>query len=209
MEPTTNIKKKNPLLLATDTTPSAPGDPLAKIKEHFTSMDMRASTAPEPRDQAGTYLMKLSLKQATHAQTRIEERTPFHKSNINKLQRAVDQMGLSPGDYHLPLRGKTGEILGYAAFKAVPGKKNPVLATVLAPHMSPKGQNLETVLKIARLFTTDIGVRGEQDLTAVRKHRVAGQGILGPDAVSAAFSGLDSNTGNVDDVPGEQASPGW
>lgn len=204
MEPVSNVKKRNPLL-ATDTTPSAPGDPLAKIKEHFTSMDMRASTAPEPRDQAGTYLMKLNA----HAHDRIEERTPFHKSNINKIQRAVDQMGLSPGDYHLPLRGKDGSILGYAAFKAAPGRKNPVLATVLAPHMSPKGQNLETALKVARLFTTDLGVRGEQDLVAVRKHRVAGQGALGPDAVDAAFSGLDSNTGNVDDVPGEQASPGW
>jgi hypothetical protein len=139
----------------------------------------------------------------------MEERTPFHKSNVNKIQRAVDQMGLSPGNYHLPLRGKDGGILGYAAFKAVPGRKNPVFATVLAPHMSPKGQNLETALKVARLFTTDQNVRGEQDLVAVRKHRVAGQGALGPDAVSAAFSALDCNTGDVGSVPGEQASPGW
>lgn len=94
-----------------------------------------------------------AVKGASHAHDRIEERTPLHKGNIEPLQRAVDFLGLSPGSYHLPLRGKDGQVLGYAQFKGVPNRKGPVLATVLAPHMKPGGTNLEAWTKQAALAT--------------------------------------------------------
>jgi hypothetical protein len=35
---------------------------------------------------------------------RMEERTPFHKSYVNRLQLAVDTLNLKGNQYHLPLR---------------------------------------------------------------------------------------------------------
>lgn len=89
------------------------------------------------------------VKMAFHAHDRMEERTPFHRSHVDVLQRAVDSMGLDPGSYHLPLRGKDGGVLGYAQFKGVPNRKTPVLATVLGPKMKPGGSNIEEMLKLS------------------------------------------------------------
>lgn len=123
--------------------PVAPFD----IAAHNAASDTRGRLAPEFRTLVGS-------KVAGHPHDRIEERTPLHKGNIEPLQRAVDFLGLSPGSYHLPLRGKDGQVLGYAQFKGVPNRKGPVLATVLAPHMTPGGVNLETFTKKAELATS-------------------------------------------------------
>jgi len=104
-------------------------------------------------DVGGPY----SVKDAAHPHDRIEERTNLHRNNIEPIQKAVDYLGLEPGSYHVPLRGKNGDILGYAQFKSVKNRKGPVLATVLGPNMTPGGDNLETRFfnKIANLRIPD------------------------------------------------------
>lgn len=93
---------------------------------------------------------ELTGKLAAHAHDRIEERTSFHRSHVDLIQRAVDTLGLEHGTYHLPLRHQDGRVLGYAQFKSVPNRKYPVLATVLGPEMSPGGVNIEDRIKLGR-----------------------------------------------------------
>jgi hypothetical protein len=84
-----------------------------------------------------------AVKTADHPRDRLKERTKLGPEAVAGLQGKVDALNLSPGHYHLPLRGPGGEVQGYAAFKAAPGRQGPVFATVLAPYMVPKGQSLE------------------------------------------------------------------
>jgi hypothetical protein len=90
------------------------------------------------------------MKLAWHAHDRMMERTPFHPSYVDQLQRAVDTLGLEGDEYYLPLRNKDGSIAGFAQFKRVPNRKWPVLATVLGPRMRPSGENIEMMLKLQR-----------------------------------------------------------
>lgn len=89
------------------------------------------------------------VKTSAHAHDRMEERTPFHKSYVNHLQRAVDTLDLKEQSYHLPLRHQSGAIAGYAQFKKVPNRERPVLATILGPQMKPGGTNLEPLMKLS------------------------------------------------------------
>lgn len=120
-------------------------------------LDDARAAADLPTDSGGSY----SVKMSAHPHDRIEERTSLGKDNISPLQQAVDFLGLSPGAYHLPLRGKDGSVLGYAQFKGVPNRKGPVLATVLAPHMTPGGTNLETWTKSAMAPETNVPSRAK------------------------------------------------
>lgn len=86
------------------------------------------------------------VKSAAHPHDRMEERTPFHRSHVDFLQRAVDTLALTGEAYHLPLRDKSGNVVGYAQFKRVPNRSTPVLATVLDPTMKPGGENVEARL---------------------------------------------------------------
>lgn len=88
------------------------------------------------------------VKTSAHAHDRMEERTPFHKSYVNHLQRAVDTLDLHESSYHLPLRHQSGEVAGYAQFKRVPNRDKPVLATILGPKMKPGGLNIEPLMKL-------------------------------------------------------------
>lgn len=88
-----------------------------------------------------------SVKLAFHAHDRMEERTPLHRSHADHLQLAVDSLKLTGEAYHVPLRGHDGAVIGYAQFKRVPNRANPVLATVLGPEMKPRGLNVEPLLK--------------------------------------------------------------
>lgn len=87
------------------------------------------------------------MKHAGHAADRMDERTGFHPSNVQKIQKLVDLMGLAPATYHLPLRDEGGGVGGYAVFKGVKNRKNPVLATVLAKDMRPPGEDIEHMFK--------------------------------------------------------------
>jgi hypothetical protein len=115
------------------------------------------SSYDRPTDSGPPY----AVKGASHAEDRIEERTPLPRSTIRPLQAAVDKMALSPGSYHLPLRGKDGEVVGYAQFKAVPNRDRPVLATVLHKYMSPSGQNIEKMMKTSSQPETNVTPRAE------------------------------------------------
>ena len=115
------------------------------------------STFDRPMDSGPPY----AVKGASHAEDRIEERTPLPRATIRPLQAAVDKMGLSPGSYHLPLRDKGGEIVGYAQFKAVPNRDRPVLATVLGRYMSPRGENIERMMKTSSQPETNVSPRAE------------------------------------------------
>lgn len=88
-----------------------------------------------------------TVKHAAHPHDRIEERTQFHRESVELIQNAVDLMGLKPGSYHLPLRDKAGNVAGYAVFKGVPRRRNPVLATFYAKDMRPPGQDIEALLR--------------------------------------------------------------
>ena len=103
--------------------------------------------APEPvtpPPEVGVYTVKNRM---SHPQYRMNERTEFHPSNIDKLQSLVDMMGLSPGSYHLPLRDRAGNVGGYAVFKGVHGRKTPALSTVYSKDMRPPGSDIEAMLK--------------------------------------------------------------
>jgi hypothetical protein len=115
------------------------------------------STFDRPMDSGPPY----AVKGASHAEDRIEERTPLPRSTIRPLQAAVDKMGLPPGSYHLPLRDKDGKVVGYAQFKAVPRRDRPVLATVLGKYMSPSGQNIESMMKTSAQPETNVSPRSE------------------------------------------------
>jgi hypothetical protein len=126
------------------------------VGSSFDANDFFASY-DRPMDSGPPY----AVKGASHAEDRIEERTPLPRSTIRPLQAAVDKMGLPPGTYHLPLRGKNGEVVGYAQFKAVPNRDRPVLATVLHKYMSPGGQNIERMMKTGAQPETNVSARSE------------------------------------------------
>lgn len=115
------------------------------------------SSYDRPADSGGPY----AVKGASHAEDRIEERTPLPRTVIRPLQATVDKMGLSPGSYHLPLRDQHGTVVGFAQFKAVPNRDRPVLATVLGRHMRPGGQNIESMMKAAEQPETNVSARAE------------------------------------------------
>jgi len=117
-------------------------------------------TLNEPSAQEGG---PYAVKDAAHPHDRMEERTPFHRDGVDELQRVVDQIGLPPGVYHIPLRGKGGEVLGYAQFKGVPNRASPVLATILAPYMRPGGTDLSALTKRAAVSpATNVSPREQQ-----------------------------------------------
>jgi len=88
-------------------------------------------------------------KVALHALDRLQERTMLDPALIPLLQAEAGRVSefVSPGHYYLPLH-QDGRGAGYAAFKTVDTAKGPklVLATVLAPHMRPRGENLSHLM---------------------------------------------------------------
>lgn len=170
-----------------------------------------------PRDEGPPY----AVKGAAHAHDRMEERTPFARSNVRPLQRAVDTLGLPPGSYHVPLRGRDGAVLGYAQFKAVPGRSHPVLATVLGREMSPSGQDVGTLVKGAGLspetnvtplaegkFDTDhIDPRPPESRAWNRAHELAGSQETKRYALRRAFDQMAESTGDAQESPVEPPQP--
>lgn len=112
----------------------------------FREIDRRAS------DQQS---MNVFGKIGAHPHDRMSERTEFHPSHVDMIQRAVDTLGLPKGSYHLPLRKQDGSVAGYAQFKGVPNRKAPVLATILGPAMRPGGRDIEAMLKLGRFVERD------------------------------------------------------
>lgn len=105
--------------------------------------------------------MTLSIftKEARHALERLQERTSLPPDVIPHLEAAADRLSsqVPEGHYYLPLNGANGALVGYAAFKTVPGypRHKLVLATILGPHMHPKGSSLSHVMpqpKLASVF---------------------------------------------------------
>lgn len=134
-----------------------------------------------------------AVKGAAHAHDRIEERTNLGRNNVEPIQRAVDFLGLEPGSYHVPLRGKDGQILGYAQFKGVSNRKGPVLATVLAPTMVPGGINLETKFLKKAVYGTNVSARsrGLFDTDNLQP--------LPPEALG--WNGVHATVGRQEDTP--------
>ena len=191
-------------------TPSRPEEGALDANEGFYGLENPSGGLPGPTMDGPPYTVKdgalrlfHAVKQAWHAHDRMEERTPFHKSYVDQLQRAVDTLPLEGDHYHLPLRAKDGTVAGWAQFKRVPNRERPVLATVLAPHMRPGGQNIETLLKqggapesndtprSAGQFDTDqIDPRPPESSSWNRRHRH----IFAPEdkayAINRAFDGV-------------------
>lgn len=135
-------------------TPSRPEEGALDANEGFHGLENPSGGLPGPMMDGPPYTVKdgsfrlfHAVKQAWHAHDRMEERTPFHKTYVDQLQRAVDTLPLEGDHYHLPLRSKDGTVAGWAQFKRVPNRERPVLATVLGPQMKPGGQNIEAMLK--------------------------------------------------------------
>lgn len=130
-------------------------------------------------------------KLGAHAHERMKERTAFHPSHVDMIQRAVDTLELPKERYHLPLRHQDGSIAGYAQFKGVENRKTPVLATILGPAMTPSGPNIEGLIKLNRFieqepqrrFVGDLERPGRQETDAYVIHR--------------AFTNLTQPTGAV------------
>lgn len=97
-------------------------------------------------------------KLAQHALDRVKERTSLDPNVIPFLEAEADRLSgqVPPGFYFVPLKGQAGELAGYAAFKTVPGYPHEklVLATILAPHMTPKGTSLAHVMNLPPLPPT-------------------------------------------------------
>lgn len=162
-----------------------------------------------------------AVKGAGHAHDRMEERTPFSRSNVRPLQRAVDTLGLPPGSYHIPLHGRNGEILGYAQFKSVPNRRHPVLATVLGPDMTPTGTNVSTYVKAAGIapetnvtpmaegkFDTDnLDPRPPESRAWNLAHTLAGRQESKVYATRRAFDQMRNPTGDVQEAPIEPPQP--
>ena len=91
-----------------------------------------------------------TVKLAGHAHSRMEERTNFHRDEVNRIQTTVDLLGLKPGSYHLPLRDRAGNVAGYAVFKGVSNRRAPVLSTVYGKDMRPPGTDIEAMLQGAK-----------------------------------------------------------
>jgi hypothetical protein len=169
-----------------------------------------------PYDEGPPY----AVKGAAHAHDRMEERTPFSRDNVRPLQRAVDMMGLPPGNYYVPLRGRDGTILGYAQFKGVPNRKHPVLATVLGPEMRPSGVNLSTLVKDAAApetnvtplaegkFDTDqIDPRPPESRAWNLAHELAGSQETKRYAMRRAFDQIAEQTNDTQESPIEPPQP--
>jgi hypothetical protein len=107
-------------------------------------------------------LSLFGLKEAQHAFERLNQRTELSPEIIPLLEAEADKLSgkVPEGFYYLPLTGSNGEVLAYAAFKTVPAYPHPrlVLATILGPHMNPKGSSLSHVMmqpKLASVFNAD------------------------------------------------------
>lgn len=111
-----------------------------------TPLSTRIKKLQERRGWTDEQMLARFGKTSAHAHDRIEERTEFHRSHVDLIQRAVDTLSLGPGTYHLPLRHQDGRVAGYAQFKSVPNRKSPVLATILGPQMRPGGENIERMI---------------------------------------------------------------
>lgn len=171
------------------------------------------STYDNPVDSGPPY----AVKGAAHAHDRMEERTPFARDNVRPLQQAVDTLGLPPGSYHVPLRGRDGSVLGYAQFKGVPDRASPVLATILGPQMRPGGVNLETLVKSGALetnvsplaeglFDTDQrDPRPPEARTRNPLHALSGREETSEYAMRRAFNHLNEST--FDDIASPQEAP--
>ena len=136
------------------TTPSRPEEGVLDVNTAFHGLENPAGGLPGPQMDGPPYTVKDGglrlfhvVKTAWHAHNRMEERTPFHKSYADHVQRAVDTLALKGDVYHLPLRAKDGSVAGYAQFKRVHNRPTPVLATILGAKMTPSGQNIEPMLK--------------------------------------------------------------
>lgn len=85
------------------------------------------------------------IKLALHALDRLRERTRLPDDAIKHLQAQAHGAAVPAGFYYLPIQNDDGTHAGYAAFKTVETNSNPnklVLATILGPHMRPKGAPL-------------------------------------------------------------------
>lgn len=85
------------------------------------------------------------IKLALHALDRLRERTRLPDEAVKHLQAYTRDANVPAGFYYLPIQNDDGTHAGYAAFKTVETNNNPrklVLATVLGPHMRPKGSPL-------------------------------------------------------------------
>lgn len=111
-----------------------------------TLLSVRLKKLQERRGWSDAQMDERFGKTSAHAHDRMVERTEFHPSHVDLIQRAVDTLSLGEGSYHLPLRGQDGGVLGYAQFKSVPNRKSPVLATILGPEMRPGGHNIEQMI---------------------------------------------------------------
>lgn len=93
-------------------------------------------------------------KLALHAMDRLRERTALDPNIVPYLEAEADRVSdrVPPGHYYLPLHDQ-GQAAGYAAFKTVDTARGPklVLATVLAPHMKPKGSSLSHLMQQPQL----------------------------------------------------------
>lgn len=193
-------------------TPSRPEEGELDAMTSFHDIEAPAGGLPGPTMAGPPYTVKdgaarlfHAVKQARHAHDRMEERTPFHRSYVDQLQLAVDMLPLKGSAYHLPLRAKGGGVAGWAQFKRVPGRKRPVLATVLAPSMRPSGQNIEEMLKQGStpstndrasevgLFDTDhIDPRPPESSAWSRRHQHGFAPETGDYALRKAFDGVDT-----------------
>lgn len=84
-------------------------------------------------------------KLALHALDRLRERTRLPDEAVKHLQAYTRDADVPEGFYYLPIQNEDGTHAGYAAFKTVETNSNPnklVLATILGPHMRPKGTPL-------------------------------------------------------------------
>lgn len=130
-------------------------------------------------------------KEAAHAHERMRERTDLHTSHVDLIQRAVDTLGLPKGSYHLPLRRRDGEVIGYAQFKGVPNRRAPVLATILGPAMKPGGQDIEAMIKLNRF------VEADPMKTLVGPLTRPGRQETGSYTLDRAFKNLEAPTGDA------------
>lgn len=90
-----------------------------------------------------------TVKMAGHAEQRLEQRTDVSPATLRRLQKRLAATDW-PAQVHkgyVPLFSK-GVLNGYAAIKTVGPDHTPVIATVLAPHMTPQGQNVEHILQL-------------------------------------------------------------
>lgn len=219
MSPETNDKWKR-LLEATGIanpfrrylTSSRPEEGSLDVATGFYGLENPAGGLPGPTMDGPPYTVKdgqlHAVKSAAHAHDRMEERTPFPRAYVDKLQKTVDLLPLKGESYYIPLK-KDGLVHGYAQFKRVPNRNGPVLATVLAPHMTPSGENIEHFLKQAAepdtnatplasgLFDTDhIDPRPPESSAWKRLHQMLFNQEQGHYALRHAFDGVTTKPRN-------------